>query len=111
MIKIKETALTKPISQSTQMDLLSAEKIVDEIYLEQPNLLSSVLVQNQLGNKIEHVDVLLRILIVCHLVLKYSGVKIDTITEELQQRELAKYTQHVSSTKVLNAEMGRRRWI
>jgi hypothetical protein len=57
-----------------------------------------------LGNKLEHVEILLNILIVCHLALKYSGVKIETISEKLQQRELPKYTGHVAFTEGLNTK-------
>ena len=102
MTKIKELALVKAIKQSKEMDLVSAEKVMDEINIEQPNLLGSVLVQHQMGNKLEHVEVLLNILIVTHLALKYSGVKIEKITEKQQEKELAKYTGHIRFLEGLN---------
>ncbi len=55
-----------------------------------------------MGNKFEHVEVLLNILIVTHLALKYSGVKIETITEKQQEKELARYTGHVRFFEGLN---------
>ena len=69
MAKIKKSALIQAIKRSTQMDLTESERVVNGIYIEQPNLLASVLVQNQMGNKIEVVEVLLNILIVTFLAL------------------------------------------
>jgi hypothetical protein len=102
MSKINESSLVQAIKKSSGMDLVESEKVVDEIYLEQPNLLASVLVQNQMGNKIEDVEVLLNILIVTFLALKYSGVKIEKISEKTQEKELAKYTGHIGFLEGLN---------
>lgn len=102
--KIKEPALVQAIKKSNQMSLIESEKVVDEIYLEQPNLLASVLVQNQMGNKIEDVDVLLNILIVTFLALKYSNVKLEMITENLQEKEMAKYAGHFEFIEGLDQE-------
>jgi len=102
MAKIKESSLVQAIKKSSEMDLAESEKVVDEIYLEQPNLLASVLVQNQMGNKIEDVEVLLNILIVSFLALKYSGVKLEKISEQTQEKELAKYTGHIGFLEGLN---------
>lgn len=96
MSKIKESALIKAIKKVDEMDLIESEKVVDEIHQEQPNLLASVLVQHQMGNRLEDVEVLLNILMVTFLALKYSGVKLEKITEQQQTRELAKYTGHIS---------------
>jgi len=82
MQKIKEMALTKAIKKSEQMNPVEAEKVLDEIHFEQPILLSSVLVQHQMGNSMEQVEVLLNLLIIAHLALQYSGVKIRTVTEK-----------------------------
>ncbi len=102
MAKINESSLVQAIKKSSEMDLVESEKVVDEIYIEQPNLLASVLVQNQMGNKIEDVEVLLNILIVTFLALKYSGVKIEKISEKTQEKELARYTGHIGFLEGLN---------
>jgi hypothetical protein len=102
VLKIKESALIQAIKRSNQMDLIESEKVVDEIYLEQPNLLASVLVQNQMGNKLEDVDVLLNILIVTFLALKYSNVKLEMITENIQEKEMAKFAGHFEFLEGLN---------
>ena len=104
MAKIKESSLVQAIKKSSEMDLTESEKLMDEIYLEQPNLLASVLVQNQMGNKIEDVEVLLNILIVSFLALKYSGVKLEMISEKTQEKELAKYMGHIGFLDGLNSK-------
>jgi hypothetical protein len=108
VLKIKESALIQAIKRSNQMDLIESEKVVDEIYLEQPNLLASVLVQNQMGNKLEDVDVLLNILIVTFLALKYSNVKLEMITENIQEKEMAKFAGHFEFLEGLNQKKHRR---
>lgn len=77
------------------MDLVQAEQVMDEIHSEQPKLLASVLVQQNMGNTLEQIEVLLNILIVTHLALKYSGVKIRTITEADQEKQLSRYVGHL----------------
>ncbi len=104
MAKIKKSALVQAIRKSNEMDLAESEKVIDEIYLEQPNLLASVLVQNQMGNKLEDVEVLLNILIVTFLALKYSNVKLEIITENLQEKEMAKYVGHFDFLKGLDPQ-------
>lgn len=96
MEKIKQSALIKAIKQVNEMNLIASEKVLDEIYQEQPTLLASVLVQHQMGNKLEDVDVLLKILMVTFLTLKYSDVKLEMITEQQLERELARYAGHLN---------------
>ncbi len=55
------------------MDIKAKELICDELFVQQPNLLASVMVQNQMGNSMNDVDVLLNILIVLHLAMKEAG--------------------------------------
>ncbi|MCF7971958.1 MAG: hypothetical protein K9L22_12440 [Methylococcaceae bacterium] len=102
MQKIKEMALVKAIKKSEQMNSVEAEKVLDEIHFEQPILLSSVLVQHQMGSSMEQVEVLLNLLIISHLALQYSGVKIQSVTEKEQEKELARYVGHLQSTESLD---------
>ncbi|MBL4607546.1 MAG: hypothetical protein JKY01_06925 [Pseudomonadales bacterium] len=85
------------------MSLQEKESIVDEIFNEQPNLLASVLVQPQMGNSLENIDVLLNILIVAHISLKESGVKLRKITESLQESEMAKFVVTVNFSEGLDS--------
>ena len=85
------------------MSLQEKETIVDEIFNKQPNLLASVLVQSQMGNSLEKIDILLNILIVAHIALKESGVKLKKITEELQETEMAKFVAVVNFSEGLSS--------
>lgn len=106
MAKIQQSALAEAINQFNDMDIIAKEKVVDQIYKKQPNLLASVIVLNQMGNKLEHVEVILSILIVSYLALASSGVRIKKVTEKLQQQELAKLVRHANSTKSLDSQKG-----
>ena len=88
MVMINEFYLIRAIKKFQKLNIKEKEIICDEIFIEQPNLLASVLVQQQLGNTIEEVDVLLSVLIVLHLALKESGKRIVKISEEEQEHQL-----------------------
>ena len=87
-MKIKEKSLANAIAQFEKMTLKEKEKVVDEIYEQQPNMLASILVQSRLGNSMEHIDELLKILIVLHMALKHSKIRIRMVSEDEQEREL-----------------------
>lgn len=70
------------------MTMAEKEAEFDIIYKEQPNLLGSVIVQQQMGNTLEQIDVLLNLLLVVHLSLREAGVRLPTVTEEEQERQL-----------------------
>ena len=86
MVSAKNLAHTLQKVQS--LDIKDKDLICDELYNDQPNLLASVLVQQQLGNLLQDVDVLLNILIVLHLALKEAGMKISKVTEQEQEHQL-----------------------
>ena len=95
MAMISEIYLIRAIDKAQKLNIKDKELICDEIFIEQPNLLASVLAQQQMGNTLEEVDVLLNILIVLHLAVKESGKRILKISEEDQDHQL----------KVLSATM------
>ncbi|PCI46016.1 MAG: hypothetical protein COB51_08150 [Moraxellaceae bacterium] len=85
------------------MSLKEKEVILDEIYVEQPNLLGSVVVLNQMGSTLEQMEVLLNILLVAYLALNESGIKIAEVTESEQERELSRFVGHVKFTEGLSS--------
>jgi hypothetical protein len=102
-MRIQKLVLEQSILKVKSMSLQEKEAIVDEIFNEQPNLLASVLVQGQMGNSLEEIDILLNILIVAHVSLKESGVKLRKITEGLQEIEMAKFVAIVNFSEGLNS--------
>ncbi len=95
MAIISDKQLLRAIKKAGAMDLKNKELVCDEIFTEQPNLLASVLVLQQMGNSLEDVDVLLNILIVLHLALKESGQKIFEVSEQDQDQQLKLLTASV----------------
>lgn len=70
------------------MDLTQRESLADEIFIKQPNLLASCLVQPRLGVDMQSVEVLLNILLVCYQAMKESGLDWPVISEDEQDRQL-----------------------
>ena len=103
MTTITHDHLFRAIQIASNMSIKDKEVVCDEIFIEQPNLLSSVLVQAQMGNTLEEVDVLLEILIVLYLALKESGEKIEKISEEEQAHELSVYAEVIIFTEGMDA--------
>jgi hypothetical protein len=102
MQKIKPEALASAISKMKEMDQVQVEKVIDEINSGQPNLLTSVLVQQRMGNTLEQLEALLNILIVVYLTLKYSNIVINTITEAEQEKQLRLYSEHIHTIDSLH---------
>jgi hypothetical protein len=102
-VRIKKPVLEQSILKVQSMNLQEKEAVVDEIFNEQPNLLASVLVQSQMGNSLDKIEILLNILIVAHISLKESGVKLKKITEDLQENEMARFVATVNFSEGLNA--------
>jgi hypothetical protein len=69
---------------------MKAEKFADTIFAQQPNLLSSLLVLPRLGVTYEQLDVALKILFLCFEAVHATGFVIRTITEDDQERCLAR---------------------
>ena len=104
-MKINQKSLITAVKEFEAMTLKQKESIVDEIFVQQPNLLGSVLVQSHLGNRMEQIDVLLKILIVLHIALKAAKVKIELISEDLQDRELNRLVANIKFTEGLSQSL------
>jgi hypothetical protein len=71
------------------------ETVISEVFAQQPNILSSILVQQQMGNTLQQIEVLLHILIVTWLSIKYSGHTLKFISEDEQDKHLKRYIGHI----------------
>lgn len=72
------------------MDLKQKEQQFDQIFLHQPHLLASCLVQPRLGADMNAVGVLLNILLVCYQAMQETGLHWPLISEDEQERQLAR---------------------
>jgi hypothetical protein len=70
------------------MDMPQKTAIVDEIYLKQPNLLASCVIQRRLGADDQTVEFLLNMLLTCYVAMLESGFEWPLISETDQEREL-----------------------
>jgi hypothetical protein len=70
------------------MDLAQRISLADEIFIKQPHLLASCLVQPRLGVDEHSVEFLLNILLVCYQAMKESGLDWPLISEDEQARHL-----------------------
>lgn len=84
------------------MSLQEQEQCLDDINARQPNILASVLVQQQMGNTLAEIDVLLTILLVIHSAFEEAGIQLATVSEQAQALHLAKYTGYLRSLEGLS---------
>jgi hypothetical protein len=87
------------------MGLNQRVALADEIFLRQPNLLASVLVQHRMGASLEQVDVLIHILLVAWQAMKTSGHVWPVVSEEMQERCLQRLTGRVRFVEGLSPEL------
>ncbi len=88
MTKLFPEHLAGAVSKARAMTMPEKEVEFDIIHKEQPNLLGSIIVQQQMGNTLEEIEVLLNLLLVVHLSLREAGVQLPTVSEEEQDRQL-----------------------
>ena len=67
--------------------------VCEEIFNQQPALLSSVLVLPHMGVAVKYVDAVLDALLVIHLALKASGTRLKSISEDDQGKEMQRYVE------------------
>ncbi|MFK5892527.1 MAG: hypothetical protein QM504_04835 [Pseudomonadota bacterium] len=99
MPMISEANIVSAVRTISAMDTKKKEILCDEIFVEQPNLLASVLVQQQMGNELQEIDVLLNVLMVLYIAIKESGHKISKITENEQEHQMKLFSATVKSTE------------
>lgn len=98
-ISVKHVA--SALRQLQSMSLTQKSALIDVIYVEQPNLLASVLVQTKFGASEQTIELLLELLIVCHLAMHESGYEWPLITEEEQDRQLSRMVGAVRFSETL----------
>lgn len=103
MTKISIQHLENAVKKAEEMNLKKKEAVFDEIYIEQPNILGSILVLKQMGNTLEQMDILINVLLVAFLALKEAGLKLETVTEYEQGRELSRFVEQVQFTEGLSS--------
>ncbi len=91
MSRITGDNVAAAIRKVRGMSAEEKEALTDEIYLRQPHLLASCVVQSRLGVDPSAVEFLLNILLVCYQSMKESGLQWSVITEEEQERQMQRW--------------------
>jgi hypothetical protein len=103
MSRITVDNLAAAVHKVRSMSLKEKEALADEIYLHQPHLLASCLVQSRLGVEPAAVEFLLNILFVCYQSMKESGLHWSVITENEQERQMQRW---IGAVQFTEHEMG-----
>ena len=82
-----------------------AESIADAIFKTQPNLLASVIVLTKFGVSNEQLDVLFKLLFIIYKSVDNSGATLPLITEDIQEKCLARMRGRISFTEDLDESL------
>jgi hypothetical protein len=91
MPRLSAPAVANAIDTVQAMDHRQKERLADEIFRTQPNMLGSILVLPKLGVSMVKVEFALGVLLVCFQAMKESGLAWPVITEDEQERQLARF--------------------
>ncbi len=91
MSRITVDNLAAAIRKIRGMSVNEKEALADEIYLHQPHLLASCLVQSRFDVEPAAIEFLLNILLVCYQSMKESGLQWPVITENEQERQMQRW--------------------
>ena len=105
MSRISPQALALAIQKVRAMSMGQKEQVLDELFREQPSMLGSFLVQKQMGVSFEKMEFLLDILLICFQAMKESGSTWPLITEDDQDKQLARYVAAVKFGEDLSASL------
>jgi hypothetical protein len=95
MASISSRNLVGAVLRVERMTFQDRERLAEEVHARQPNLLFSVLVLQQYGATLEQMEVVLNLLLVLHAAMKISGRNWPVISEDVQERCLARISGRV----------------
>lgn len=101
MTRISLEHLAAAIQKVSLMNPEQQEQLVDEIFVEQPHMLGSALVQTRLGVSFEKMKFVFEMLFICYQAMKESGLSWPLISEDQQEKCMAAYLDHVKATDAL----------
>ena len=88
-----------------RMTFQQREKLADEVYARQPNLLASIVVLKVYGASLEQMEFVLNILLVFYEAMKASGLKWPLVSEDDQERCLKRVTGRIHFTEGLPPDL------
>jgi hypothetical protein len=97
--------LVDAVRRVERMSLQDRVRLSEEVHERQPNLLFSVLVQQRYGATLEQIELVLNVLLVFYEAMKCSGANWPVISEDVQERCLARISARVRFTEGLSPEL------
>lgn len=88
-----------------RMTFQQREKLADEVYTRQPNLLASIVVLKVYGATLEQMEFVLNILLVFYEAMRASGLTWPQVTEDDQERCLKRVTGRIRFTEGLAPDL------
>jgi hypothetical protein len=107
-MRISRQAVVNAIIKVQAMTRAQKEQLVDELFRVQPHMFGSFLVQKQLGVSYEKMEFLLEMLFTCFQAMKESGLNWPLISEDEQERQMARYTATVKFSEDLSTDLQER---
>lgn len=107
MSRIPREAVVRAVAKVQGMGVADKQRLADELFHAQPHVLASVLVQGRLGVSAEKMDFLLGLVLVAFHAMKESGLAWPLITEDEQDRRMARLSEAIQFREELPEE---RRW-
>ena len=105
MASISSRNLVDAVLRVEQMGFQERERLANEIHARQPNLFFSVLVLQRYGATLEQLDVVLNLLFVFFEAMRSSGSHWPVISEEVQERCLARISGRVRFIEGLTPQL------
>ena len=105
MTAISSQLLASAAVSFERMAFQQREKLADEVYARQPNLLASIVVLKVYGASLEQMEFVLNILLVFYEAMKASGLKWPIISEDDQERCLKRVTGRIRFTEGLPPDL------
>ena len=105
MKNITAAHLSRAINKIAFMPLEEKSELADEIFISQPVLLSSILVQKKLGNSYEQVEVLINILLTIYEAMKEAKITIHSISQAEYERQMMKTVAQIKFSERMNKEL------
>jgi len=105
MSSISSSNLADAVQRVERMTFQEREQLAEEVHAHQPNLFFSVLVLKRYGATLEQLEVVLNVLLVFHEAMKGSGKRWSVISEEVQERCLARVSGRVRFMEGLTPQL------
>ena len=88
-----------------RMTFQQREKLADEVYARQPNLLASIVVLKVYGASLQQMEFVLNILLVFYEAMRASGLQWPVVSEDDQERCLKRVTGRIRFTEGLPPDL------